>query len=201
MAHTETEAKLTGPMTALRNAFAAVEGGEIRQIQMEAIYYDTAEELLCRNGLALRLRLENGRGVVTCKTKGRDRGDGVAVRGEYEAPAETVEAGVSALCPLLAPDAGEILQNALPGLVPVAKVQCTRREKTVTVGDATFVVSLDEGTFNNRTPFGEVEAELVAGEPEAVNALARELCHRFGLQPEPRSKLERALADYREKTV
>ena len=86
-------------------AFAALEQrfGPFTQIRMETTYYDTPDAALSKRRWTLRRRMENGVSVCTLKLPLSD-----GSRGEWEAEAPSIEAGVEALCALGAP--GELGQ-------------------------------------------------------------------------------------------
>ena len=81
-------------------AFAALEQrfGPFTPITMETTYYDTPDAALSNRRWTLRRRMENGVSVCTLKVPLSD-----GSRGEWEAEAPSIEAGVEALCALGAP--------------------------------------------------------------------------------------------------
>ena len=69
-------------------------------IRMETTYFDTEDGFLAAHKWMLRLRTENGRAVVTCKTPGEGR-----TRGELECACEYREDALPQLAALGAPAA------------------------------------------------------------------------------------------------
>ena len=73
----------------------------------------------------------------------------------------------------------------------------TRLAKLVEADGCTVELALDEGTLlggGKALPLAEVEVELKAGSEAAAVAFAQALAAEFGLTPEPKSKVQRALA-------
>ncbi len=164
--------------------------GEFTTIRMKTSYYDTPGKDLRPKRWTLRRRMENGVSVCTLKTPLAD-----GSRGEWEVEADSIEAGILALCKLDVP-AG-LAELAQAGLEEVCTARFTRLAKTLTLADATVELALDEGALlggGQVLPFAEVEVELKDGSEEAALAFAAALAREFGLVPERKSKQQRALA-------
>ncbi len=166
-------------------------------LHMAATYYDTPDDLVHRQGGALRIRRENDRSV--CCMKRTLKKDGAqAIREEYETEAETLAEGLQKL-----PDAGA------PRELCIFLSHQTFRELGRTdfvrncyllefPGDASFTAefAVDVGALgaaDNMQPFEELELELKSGDADAFDAYARSLEQRFSLIPQPLSKLARAI--------
>ena len=84
------------------------------------------------------------------------------------------------------------------GPTGVGKTEIARRlAKLVEADVCTVELALDEGTLlggGKALPLAEVEVELKAGSEAAAVAFAQALAAEFGLTPEPKSKVQRALA-------
>lgn len=163
-------------------------GGFVR-ISMETAYYDTPDGVLSRKQWMLRRRLENGVSVCTLKTP---RPDGS--RGEWNVEAPDILSGLYALCKLDTP----IQLASLNGedLIPVCAARFTRLAATLVLGDCTVELALDRGEFlggGKIQPFSEVEVELKDGSEAAAAAFAQSLAGTFSLNPEPKSKVQRAM--------
>ena len=65
-------------------------------LHMAAIYYDTADDLVYKNGAALRIRQENDRSVCCMKRTLKKEG-AQALREEYEVEAATLAEGLKKL--------------------------------------------------------------------------------------------------------
>ena len=208
----ETELKLHLPATtveALMQRKPLVSTVARRQ-RLDAIYLDTADRLLQRNAMALRLRRTGHRWVQTLKSAGK-AGGGLSVRGEWETPARMrggrphVNLAALADTPLPALLAG---RRGIRALVPVFRTRFTRDVRILTRGRSLIEVAIDRGrieTVNARPrrheELSEVEFELKQGHAEDLCALALRLIGRgrraLSLVPLPLSKAERGylLAD------
>lgn len=185
----EFELKYTATPAQLAT-IAAAAGGGFEKITMETTYYDTAERVLSAQHYTLRRRIENGISVCTVKTPADEHG-----RGEWECLCDVVEASVSELCKLGAPET--LQQWAAAGLQPVCGARFTRLAKTVELGDAIVELALDSGVLlggNRQKSLCEVEVELKSGSEKAAKVYAAILAERFDLKVEKKSKFRRALA-------
>lgn len=161
---------------------------DFSQITMETVYYDTPCRTLGLRRWMLRLRLENGSPVCTLKVPLPD-----GSRGEWEAPAPSVEAAIPNLLRQGAPR--ELAR--LSGLEAVCAARFTRRAKLFPLGQTLVELALDQGVFlagSREEPFSEMEVELKQGEEGEALAFAQALAREYGLTPEPRSKVQRAMA-------
>ena len=163
---------------------------DLTVISMETTYFDTPAGDLSRRHITLRRRMENGVSVCTVKTP-----DGGYGRGEWELECENIEAAVPMLCKLGAPES--LLALTREGLVISCGARFTRRAKLLTLDGCTVEIALDEGVLlggSKEAPLCEIEVELKAGSEEAAAAFAIELAQEYGLRPETRSKIARAMA-------
>ncbi len=165
--------------------------GPWEPIEMETTYYDTPARAFAARRWTLRTRRENGRQVATLKTPG----DGL-VRGEWELEAAGIEAALPALLALGAP--AELEALCAQGLEPVCGARFTRLCHLVQAAPGCRVeLALDCGVVAagaRSAPLCELEAELKEGPVEAARAYSQALARRYGLEPEPLSKFERAHA-------
>lgn len=162
-------------------------GGQ--QITMQTTYYDTADRVLSRQRMTLRLRLENGQPICTLKTPLAD-----GSRGEWECSASDI---ASALPRLAALGAAEWIRSIAADLHPVCAARFTRLAIPIPTADGMAELALDQGVLiggGKECPLCEVEVELKSGSEAAAVALASELARQYDLRPEPRSKYRRALA-------
>ncbi len=174
-----------GVLSKIREKF-----GEFTSISMETTYYDTADLALRSRKWTLRQRLENGRAVCTVKTPLPD-----GSRGEWEVENSDLFAGVSQLCGMGAP--GEILDYVNQGVAPFCGARFTRLAKTIELPGGRVELALDEGVLlggGRELPFAEVEVELKSGSDAVAKDFATELALEFDLNPQPKSKLARAMA-------
>lgn len=164
--------------------------GEFTSISMETTYYDNAAMDLRQRHWTLRRRFENGKSVCTLKTPLSD-----GSRGEWETECGDIMAAVEALCGLGAPR--QLLLFTAGGVEPFCGARFTRLAKMLTTPECTVELALDRGNLlggGQELPFAEVEVEYKSGSEEAAVAFARELAREFGLVPESKSKVARAMA-------
>jgi inorganic triphosphatase YgiF len=151
---------------------------------MVAIYFDTADGRLKRNGFGLRVRRTGAKRIQTLKSALGDDGG----RDEWEWPVPTD-----------APDPALLLDTpaALPDeatLEPQVSVAVSRRMWIVRQGEAVIEVALDAGEVRaagRREAVLELELELLSGPPVALAALADHLAARVSLTPSAVTKAER----------
>ena len=166
-------------------------------LRLQAAYFDSADRVLARAGLAWRVRREGRRWVQTLKGSGTD---GIT-RLEHNVP----RPGVAATVP--PPDAtlhagtpvGQRLADLLAA-APEATLACVyrtdirRRVRAVRVRAGRVELALDEGQIQaggQHLPVHELEIELLSGSPLAVLDTARRWIARHGLWIDVRSKAER----------
>ena len=164
--------------------------GEFTPISMETTYYDTEDLSLRKRKWTLRQRLGNGRAVCTVKTPLPD-----GSRGEWEVECTDLAAGAARLCAMGAP--GEILNYVNQGVVPFCGAKFTRLAKTIELPGGAVELALDQGVLlggGRELQFAEVEVELKSGSDTVAEDFAGALAREFGLKPQPKSKLARAMA-------
>ncbi len=161
------------------------------------IYFDTPDQALRQQGVALRLRRigseADPRWLQTLKTSGTER-SALSQRGEWESPVAGPALELAALAhtawPGIDPD-GHLFARLAPCFV----TRFERRLWVLRQRDGSVVeVALDLGQVeanNKQAPICELELELKAGEPAALFHLARQLGHGVALLPGNRSKAER----------
>jgi len=166
------------------------EFGEFITIAMETTYYDTPAGDLGRLHWTLRRRYENGISVCTVKTPSDDGG-----RGEWEMPCDDIHDAVASLVAMGAPEG--LAELAKAGLEEVCAARFTRLAQLLDLPGAVAELALDEGLLlggGKELPFAEVEVEHKSGSEDLTTAWAKALAERFRLVPEPKSKVQRALA-------
>ena len=164
--------------------------GDFTPISMETTYYDTEDFSLRKRKWTLRKRLENSRAVCTVKTPLPD-----GSRGEWEVENPDLAAGAARLCAMGAPR--EILDYVNQGVAPFCGATFTRLAKTIDLPGGIVELALDQGLLlggGREQPFAEVEVELKSGSDAVAVDFANALAQEFGLKPQPKSKLARAMA-------
>ena len=171
---------------AIREAFQ----GDWQTISMETTYYDTQEDSLSALHYTLRRRFENGVSVCTVKTPLPGAG-----RGEWEVNCDSIEAAIEKLCKLGAPE--DLMDLTQKGVVPVCGARFTRQALAVALPEGAVELALDKGILfagDREMPICEVEVELKEGSVAAVEQFAKALAEKYALQPEAKSKFQRAKA-------
>ena len=163
--------------------------GIFTEISMETVYYDTQDFALRRRKWTLRRRYENGKSVCTLKTPLPD-----GSRGEWETECGCIGDAVETLVRQGAP--GALLTLTAQGVTEVCAARFTRLAKIVETGNALVELALDQGCLlggGKALPFGEVEVELKSGSQTDAVTFAGALAAEFGLIPEEKSKVQRAM--------
>ena len=162
--------------------------GQWQTIQMETAYYDTPQGELAERRWTLRVRREDGRPILTCKTPLPDGN-----RGEWEISGGSLPRDLSRLVEQGAPR--ELLELTEDTLTRTCGARFTRHCRLLELPGCQVELALDCGLLLGKTrelPFQELELELKQGEEAAFRAWGRDFARQFGLQEEPRSKYARA---------
>jgi len=172
----EIELKLAVPereLPRLRQRLQRLGSGEPAEI--DNVYYDTADRLLRRERMALRLRRIGRRWLQTLKTE--SRAGALATRGEWEVAAPRGRLDLLRFPPT--PLADLLAAQPQAVLLPVFR---TRFRRTLWLADEGAIeVALDEGEIvagSLRAPILELELELKSGGADALFRLALELAGR-----------------------
>ena len=184
------EFELKFAATALDHEALLARFGNFSPITMETTYYDTPDGDIRRLRWTLRRRLENGISVCALKTPGEGFG-----HGEWEVCCEKIE---KAIGPMLGKGAPKQLYTfAQAGFHPVCGARFTRLAGIVDAPGCTVELALDTGVLlggGKELPLCEIEVELKSGSEDAAADFAMELAQEYGLRPETRSKIARAMA-------
>ena len=159
-------------------------------ITMETTYYDTPAGDIRRLRWTLRCRKENGISICALKTPGEGFGSG-----EWEVYCDKIENAIEGLLVKGAPK--ELAEFAAAGLTPVCGARFTRLAGLIDAPACTVELALDEGHLlcgSKEQPLCEIEVELKSGSEEGAAAFAIALAQEYGLRPETRSKIARAMA-------
>ena len=173
---------------AVHQAVLAQFPGDWQTIAMETTYYDTPGSDLAALHYTLRRRFENGVSVCTVKTPISGAG-----RGEWEVNCSTIEEAVEKLCKLGAPE--NLISLTQKGLIPVCGAKFTRRALTLGNAQGAVELALDTGILfagDREIPLCELEVELKDGTPGFAAGFAQQLAETYSLQPESKSKFQRA---------
>ncbi|MSQ60297.1 MAG: CYTH domain-containing protein [Betaproteobacteria bacterium] len=195
----ELEIKLAGPQDLLERVLRSPLLRKRTQSRsttrlLHNVYFDTPNSALRSQGIGLRLRKQGRKWIQTIKRE-RAVGAGLHDRGEFES-------AVSLRLPSFAALEGSGFQDTFAYLElrellqPVFTTEFRRSTRTVGWGEVLIEVAFDRGHIlaGEVAPLCDLELELKHGEPGALFMLATELCSRFPLRLENRSKAERGYA-------
>ena len=184
------EFELKFAATALDHEALRARYPHLSPITMETTYYDNPKGDIRANRWTLRSRKENGVTVCALKTPGEGFG-----HGEWEFCCDKID---KAIGPMLGKGAPEQLYYfAKEGLAAVCGARFTRLAGLIHAPGCVVELALDEGYLlggGKEQPLCEIEVELKEGSEEAAAAFAMELAQQYGLRPETRSKIARAMA-------
>ncbi len=158
-------------------------------ITMETSYYDNELGDMSRLHWTLRRRKENQQVVCALKTPGSGYGNC-----EWETECGNIEDAIERLCGMGAPK--ELLSLTAHGLHQVCGARFTRLAGLIEAEGCTVELALDQGVLTGagrEASLCEVEVELKSGSEEGAVAFAKHLAEVYGLHPEPKSKIQRAL--------
>jgi triphosphatase len=156
---------------------------------LKAVYYDTPERTLRRNGLSLRVRQSGARFVQTVKTESRD--DPLR-RTEWEANVPSIAPDVGLALPFIPAQLRSDLDRHQ--LEAVFTTDIHRHERIVDLPSGTVEVAFDHGFLKSgdrSIPVSEIELELKGGSASAIYELALRLAEHGALRPSIRSKSAR----------
>lgn len=145
-----------------------------RVTPLTAIYFDTEDNMLAREHVALRIRREGRRWLQTLKGKGRS----VVERLEIEVPLKATGGATPRLAPARfdGTPAADVLKDALagsksPALHPMYETDVRRLACDLVLPGATVEAALDEGAIRaggRSIPVQELELELKSGDVRAL---------------------------------
>jgi triphosphatase len=172
-------------------------------LPLHAAYYDTPDNALARQKMALRVRREGDDWVQTFKAAGQDAMTRVEDNQPRQVPDQRMPVPDLSLHPLAAQQA---LQRALPwqpqqdphgqslGLIALYETRFDRRQALITEPQGQVIVCIDEGNITAgplSEPLAELELELSSGHPLAVLSVARRWVAEHGLWLDVQSKAYR----------
>jgi inorganic triphosphatase YgiF len=166
-------------------------------LQLHNVYYDTPDQRLRQQRIALRIRKVEGNGkpqwLQTLKTAGNSS-SALSQRGEWESPVADENLVRAALdgTPWSSLDPDGSLFSALQ---PCFATTFERTLWTVRQRDGSAVeVALDRGNTvaqDQQAPICELELELLAGPPQALFTLAQKIARTVAVLPSQTSKAAR----------
>ena len=156
---------------------------------LKAVYYDTPEMLLRKNGLSLRVRQSGQRFVQTVKA---ELGDDPLRRGEWQASVASIAPDAGLALPFVPAKLRDDLMSQ--PLQPVFISDIHRHQRLVDLPSAVIELAFDHGLIKagGRTEaVSEIEIELKEGDPAAIYELALQLAESGDVRPSIRSKAAR----------
>lgn len=168
------------------------------ELEIYAVFFDTEDRRLYREGIAFRVRKEGGKLVATLKWNGSSE-DGMHKREEINVPVSdetkltTPDIQIfnqSEMCDILEELVGE------RKLMPIMNMFFTRRQMRVDTGKSINEISVDVGMIvcgEKTEPISELEVELYSGDEEDMKALGASIADKYGLISEDKSKYKRGL--------
>lgn len=185
-------------------AFARLPGiraaGRSHRENLVAIYWDTPDRDLAKNGVALRIRREGARTVQTVKAE--DRNAGLAA--DRRESNVTLPGSSADVCPDPALIEEADLRKHVTGLIgknrlePVFETDVARVSRTyIDNRSGKFEAALDMGQIRangNEVAISEIELEWKAGSPASLLEAARALAGRYPLRVGSHSKAARGYA-------
>lgn len=167
-------------------------------IEMKAVYFDTENYDLMKNGMAFRVREEGSKLMATLKWDGVSDG-AFHSREELNVPVrEKSQLEKPNLVVFEESDIGEMLIEMTRGqkLVKLMETNFTRQRLRVSLDDSIMEVSIDNGSIITEVgsaPICELEIELFSGDEETLVKLGNKLCNQFALKQGEKSKYERGI--------
>ena len=156
---------------------------------LKAVYYDTPERTLWRNGLSLRVRQSGARFVQTVKA---EFGSDPLRRGEWEASVPSIAPDVALAMPFIPAKLRANLE--CQQLEAVFSADIHRSQRIIDLPSGTVEVAFDHGLLKSgdrSMPVSEIELELKGGSPSAIYELAHRFAEHGSLRPSIRSKAAR----------
>lgn len=167
-------------------------------LQMQAVYFDTEDRRLFREGIAFRVRKEGEVIQATLKWNGSSE-DGMHVREEINVPVDDESKLVTPDIKIFElSEMGEVLEELVGErkLNPLVKMNFTRRQVRVDTGSSISELSVDLGEIICNGQFArisELEIEFFSGSEADMKALGEKIAAKYGLKSENSSKLKRGL--------
>ncbi len=176
LAEIELKAELSAAGARAVRARLQASHGEGALARLTTAYLDTADDQLARAGIALRVRREGGRRIVTVKA-GRSSLGGLQSATEWEGPL------LARLGPVRSIRDAELARRVADMVAdgPLAtrfETQVKRRRWHVRGSCGTAEVALDDGRVKaagRKARFHEIELELLEGSPEVLYEIGKTL--------------------------
>lgn len=172
----------------------------ITEIDMHAVYFDTASRDLRKSGIAYRIRNENERITATIKWDNRVE-NGLHTREEFNLVINDERfAEAPDIAAFESSDAYDVLFAAAGNkkLERIIEMNFVRRLLKIDTGKSIMAMSFDDGTIHgchHDSPVMEMEIEWYHGDEEDFRNIARAIADKYSLKEENLSKLQRGFSD------
>jgi len=167
----ELKLQLTPDAVTFLEASPLLEGPAAKADQ-RAIYFDTADHALRRDGISLRIRRVGRKRVQTVKASNA-AGAGLFDRDEWEFPVKNDTPILDDATPVAA-----LLGDKISAIAPAFDVRIQRQTWMIAQGNARIELVIDRGVAKigeRETAICEAELELKSGEPQALFDLAHRI--------------------------
>lgn len=178
-----------------------IEDGEVEDVPMDAVYFDTGERDLSRAEITFRIRREGSSYFSTLKWNSQTtETEALSLREEMNIRlTEEQRKAPPTIGIFKDSDISDYLEELAGGkaLEPIMEMKFLRRQVRVDTGNSISELSVDTGEIlaGGRTvPIHELEIEFFSGDVDDMLSLGKRLQEKYQLQPETRSKFARGLA-------
>lgn len=168
-------------------------------LDLHAIYFDTEDRRLSREGITFRTRREGESYVATLKWNGSSE-NGLYEREEINIPLCDTDRFENPNIDIFAQSSMcDTIRNLVGNreLRKRVEVKFLRRQIRIDTGKSISELSYDKGIVLNgdkEAPISEMELELYSGDRSDMEALGRMLEEKYNLSPGTRSKFKQGLA-------
>lgn len=187
----EFELKFEIPIQKLPAVAAAVLQGKPSRQTLQASYFDTADGILAKSAIIVRMRKEGRRWVQTAKgpssalLERREHNVSIPSPAGGGAPEVDLSRHAGTLVGLAILEALDLQQgDAMPPLVKLYETRVQRMTRITAHADSVMEIALDQGRIvsgSRSVAISELEIELKKGKAEDVLGLARQWCADHGL--------------------
>lgn len=165
---------------------------------LKSAYFDTEDNILLKNDVAFRVRMEGNKVVASLKWKGSSS-EGLHKREEVNVPVDDPACFLAPSPDIFAEsDQGTEMIRLVNGrtLYSTLEMSFIRRKIRVDYGESIMELAIDTGeimTNEGDLPICELEIELFSGEEKDVTALGEALREKYDIEPLDVSKYARGL--------
>lgn len=165
---------------------------------MKSAYFDTEDNILLKNDVAFRVRMEGGKVVASLKWNGKSSA-GLHKREEVNVPVDDPACFLEPSPEIFKESEQGADMMTLVGekrLHSILEMNFVRKKVRIDYGESIMELAIDTGeilTNDGELPICELEIELFSGEEEDVKSLGRIVSEKYALKPLNASKYARGL--------